>query len=165
MIKRSLLALVLLAQGGCLSILDDSCGPEHRITTVEGEYREGSTLLVDATIELVEFRNGSSAVHDILFGPREARGAPLRDHVLSARLVHAGTGATLHDFPISPAPLNGDEIIGATTSAALDPDAVRDAFLEGDAVLHLETDLPGREHLVIPLPTVSAGDWGRNSCS
>lgn len=165
MIKRGILVLALLAQGGCLSILDDSCGPEFRVTSVEGEFREGSTVLVDANIELVEYRNGSNALHDVIFGPRDARGAPLRDHVLAVRLVHAETGATLHVFPIAPAPLNGDEIIGATNTAAAYPDEVREAFLDGDAVLELDTDLAGRERIVVPLSTVRAGDWGRNSCS
>lgn len=165
MIKRGILVLALLAQGGCVSLLDDSCGPEFRTTTIEGEFREGSTLLVDATIELVEYRNGSNSVHDVIFGPREARGAPLRDHVLSAQLLHAETGVTLHVLPVAPAPLYGDEIIGATNTAAAYPDDLRRAFLDGDVVLEMLTDLPGREQILIPLPTVHAGDWGRNSCS
>jgi hypothetical protein len=162
MVKRSLLAGVLLAQAGCIVDLDD-CGPMTRSTQVEGEFREGPTVLVDAAIELVEFRNGSSVLHPVIFGPRDARGAPLRDHVLAARLVDADE--TLHTFPLASAPLFGDEIIGATNTEPANPSGVRLVLLAGRAALELESDLPGYELVVVPLPIVIEGDWDRASCS
>jgi hypothetical protein len=61
MFKRSRLAGALLALGGCILDLGE-CGPMTRSTQVEGELREGATVLVDAAVEVVEASVGIAPI-------------------------------------------------------------------------------------------------------
>jgi hypothetical protein len=165
MIKRLLLVAALTLQGGCISaLLDDGCGPVHRFTTANGEIRDGATLIAFVEVELQEQRGADTELSIIMLGPRNSLGAPLRGHVLGARLVHGVTGATMGTFPIQPAPSGGDEVIGSTRAPVADVGAVKRALLDGDARLVLETDLPAGQ-VVAQLPKARGGDWGRASCS
>lgn len=165
MLKRGFLVLFLLLQAGCISaFLDDGCGPVLRFTIARGELREGQTTLARVVMELIEQRNASSRLHNILLGmPPGAQGAPLKGHVTAARLVHARTGATLHEIDIQPGA--GDELIRSLNASVADFDALKEAALDGDLVLVITTDLPGREMLTAPLADVTEDDWRRASCS
>lgn len=165
MIKRLLLLAALLLQGGCMSALfSDGCGPVQRFTTALGEVRDGATPVARVEVQLHEERGAATRVGVIMLGARGSLGAPLRGHVLSARLVKGATGATIATFPLQPAPIFGDEVIGSTRAAVDDVDAAKRTLLDGDARLVLETDLPTGP-VVVPLTEPHRGDWGRASCS
>jgi hypothetical protein len=166
MIKRSVLLAGLLLQGACTPFfLDDSCGPTTRMTSGRGEIRDGGILQAVASASVSEERGAASSAGAHVMGMRDTFGAPLRDHVLRVRLVNAATGATLQEFPVVPAPRLGDEVIGVTSVSAPDPEAVKRVLREGGGVLVLDTDLPGRATIAVPLTEVHAADWSRAHCS
>jgi hypothetical protein len=166
MVKRSFLGLALLLQSGCLSIFDGECGSESRTIEVRGAFHEGATVLVDVRVELSETRAGPGG---LLFarisGAPGTRGAPFRDNVVDVRLMDAVSGGLLHHFPIFSPPVTTDDIIGATYSSPFDRQAVRLVLLDGNAALEMESYVPGRELLSVPLPTVHVSEWDRPSCS
>jgi hypothetical protein len=166
MIKRSALLAVLLLQSACTPFfLDDSCGPTTRQTNARGELRDGGVLQAIASASVSEERGGPSSVDAHVMGMRDTFGAPLRGHVLSVRLVNSATGATLQAFPMVPAPPFGDEVIGVTSVAVSDPEAAKRVLRDGNGVLVLDTDLPGRATITVPLTEVRAADWSRAHCS
>ena len=164
MVKRSFLGAALLLQSGCLSILDE-CGSESRTIEVRGALHEGTTVLVDVRVELSESRAGPGGLFARISGPPGTRGAPFRDNVLDVRLRDAVSGSVLHHFPIFSPPATTDDIIGGTYSSPLDGQAVRLVLLEGNAALEMESYVPGRELVSVPLPTVHVSEWDRPSCS
>jgi hypothetical protein len=165
MTRRIALAAVLALQAGCgLPLLDDSCGPTQRSTTAQGEARDGGAVLVSVTTGVVETRGSSSGLGAIFMGERGSFGAPLRGHVTAARLVDEG-GVARYTFPLHPAPPLGDEVIGATSLGIPDTDAAKRVLRSGQAVLLLETDLPGQAAVAVPLAETYASGWGRASCS
>lgn len=166
MIKRSALVIALLLQGACgLPLLDDSCGPVQRFTSAEGEVSNGGSRLVYVRLQVAEERGKATSMGAIFMGERGSFGAPLRGHVLSARVIDGATGAALHNLQVHPAPPMGDEVIGATGLVIPNTEAVKRVMLDGDAVLVLTTDLAGMAEVRVPLPDAYDGDWGRASCS
>jgi hypothetical protein len=158
-----------LALTGCVPLLfDDRCGPETRATVVRGDIRDTAGARIgSAEVSLTEIRGDSQPrqLRAILMGPAYANPGPLSRRVVRVRLL-GRADVVLREFPFRHA--NEHEIIwvpGEFVPDAAEFEALERRFTAGEAVLELETDLPGMARLRVPLPLRSAGGWSRAHCS
>jgi hypothetical protein len=153
----------LLLHAACGPSREDGCGPMQRTLAARGDVRDGGRVVATASVAVREQR-GDPAVLDVrVTGARGSSGAPLRGHVRGARLVHAN-GDTIRDFRIILPPRNGDEVVGTEPASPGDLDAVERMLRRRRGVLLLDTDLPGRERIPVPLTDVQVSRWKRAPC-
>lgn len=164
------LALLLLLQAGCLSLLfDDRCGAEYREVALAGvipaapgagDAREGvaevhlAEVRPDSQPRVVRAYLLSDAVPGVLFG-----------HVTGARLLDA-QGREQLAFAVTPG--FGQEIARLTAVPYADAaafEALRRLALSGGMRLELRTDRADVPVIVIALVVQRAGDWARPHCS
>jgi hypothetical protein len=162
MIRRIAFVAGLLFGAGCVS--GDGCGPIERVTKASGEIRDGDALIATATVMLTERRADASSLRATVTGARGSSGAPLRGHVLRVRVVNAGTGRTIRVFRVLPPSPGSDEVIEVSAESPGDKDAVKRMLRRRRGVLQLETNLPGRERITVPLTRAHAGGWVRTEC-
>lgn len=166
-LRHACLCSVLLLTA-CVPLLDDSCGPETRTTSIRADIPSTTgTRIGFVEVRLLEVRGDPEPrrLHAIFMGPSYGVRGPLSGHIQSARLLDR-TGAVLRELPFRPG--NEHEIIRAPGIIIADPaefDDLRLRFLGGDVVIEIESDLTGLERLRIPLPVQHAGQWRRASCS
>jgi hypothetical protein len=163
-IRRIVLGAGLLPTGACVS--GDGCGPIQRLLTATGEIRDGTALIATVTVTVVEQRGDPRVVRAEVAGARGPSGAPLRGHVLAARLVNAANGDTIRVFRLLPADPGGDgDVIDfPPVSAGDDLKPIKRMLRRRRGVLLLDTDLPGRERITVPLTGVHVGGWVRAEC-
>jgi hypothetical protein len=164
---------VLAAASACVPpFYDDRCGPEYRDQWTEVPLIDVTGAdLGKAVFTVAERRSGSEPPRMIgltLLGPRSgALGGPLKGHV-TAVLLSDAVGPLQLDFPVTPPPLNGIEIIG-TTTIAIDEIAtfsgLRQTVIDGQLRLHIETDPGGPAVNDVRFPAAPLGGWTRNHCS
>lgn len=163
------LLLGLLLLSGCVPFLfDDSCGPTTRTRTVGAEVRDAAGAMVGYTqASLQEDRDdpGVRTLTVILMGPAYANPGPLSRHIQRVRLL-AADGTPLRDFAFRHA--NEHEIIWIdqeNVASAAEFDRLKRLFAAREAVLEIESDVPGLERLRVPLRLLEEGRWSRASCS
>jgi hypothetical protein len=171
--KSKFVVCVLAATSACVApFYDERCGPEYRDQWTEAPLIDDSGADVGkAMFTVVERRGGSDPPRVIgltLLGPRSgALGGPLKGHV-TAVLLSDAVGPLQLDFPVTPPPLNGIEIIG-TTAIAIDEIAIfsglRQTVIDGQLRLHIETDPVGPAVKDVRFPAAPLGEWMRNHCS
>jgi hypothetical protein len=159
--------LLAVAAGGCG--LAGPCEPETRDVTAatSGSTSAGSDY---AEVMLSEYRAGPGSLYWSAQGPPlplgEVASLPLEQHVLAARLLDGGSDmALLLELPVRP--IEGLGAVGGqvrllTEEISFEP--LFDLVRSGRGVLELETDIPGRERLILPLQTVFFRDWSRRQC-
>jgi hypothetical protein len=171
---RSLPAVVALAitLTGCVPLLfDDRCGPEFRLETTSSPLRDqAGNVLGQAIFTITESHGGDypRSVQLVLMGPGYgSHGGPLKGQVTAVVLADVA-GAVRFDIPVLPPPLNGDEIIAASTSHPDDVTAfaaLRSAVLGGQLRLYLETSAGGTAVRDVSFPAARPGEWTRAHCS
>lgn len=162
MIIRSVLLLGLLLQAACIGDSGgDGCGPMQRFLTASGDIRDGRNVIATGAVTLME-QQGDPSLLTVRVTDRT--GSELAGHVRGARLAHARTRAAVGAFRITPAAAGGNEIAGSTPGRIEDVDAVKRILRGRDGVLLLETSLPGRERITVPLTDVRARGWKRAAC-
>lgn len=162
MIRRSALAAGLLFGGACVS--GDGCGPIQRVTMASGEIRDGDAVIATATVRLTEQLGDPTGLRATVTGARGSSGAPLRGHVLRVRAVNARTGRTIRVFRVLPPSPGSDEVVEVPAESPGDKVAVKRMLRRRRGVLQLDTDLPGRERITVPLTRAHAGGWVRTEC-
>jgi hypothetical protein len=153
--------LAAIAFASC-DLLSGKCTYETRGLEARGSVSDGSTQPPSATMNLGEQR-GSLAGQSLYW---LITAADLKGHVLSASFKDgANLSKVLLDLGVAPA---GREEIsqGATsTQAGANLGGFRDIFVAGRGVIELQTDLPSRPIVQIPLAVTNSTDWFRPNCS
>lgn len=164
--RRASLALLLVLQAGCISLLfDDRCGAEYREVASAGTIPAvpGASGSREGIVEvhLAEVRPDSQ--------PRVVRAYLLSDAVPGALFGHV-TGARLLDaagreqlaFTVTPG--FGQEIARLTAVPYADAaafESLRRLALANGLRMELRTDRPDLPVMLIPLAVQRAGDWAR----
>jgi hypothetical protein len=95
-------SVVLLT--ACVPLLDDSCGPEMRTTSIRADIPGPTgTRIGFVEVRLLEVRGdpGPRRLHAIFMGPSYGVPGHLRGHILSARLRDR-TGVVLRELQFGP---------------------------------------------------------------
>jgi hypothetical protein len=141
--------LAILAAAISLSACSYDCGVVSR-TAANGTVRDaGNAELAAVQVSVSEYLHPSFLRLSVgIMGPAGSSGAPLRNHVTSARLV-TESGALLAEIPTSTETLYADAVVALNVdlSSREEYARVRSALLTRRAKVILETDLPGREHI------------------
>ena len=160
-IARGFVLAGLLLQAACVA--GDGCGPIQRVLTASGEIRDERTVLATATVTVTEQQGDPSTLRAHVTGTPGTSGAPLRGHLLGARLVNAD-GDTIRNFRIILPPAESDEVMAVAPASPGDLDAVKHVLRRRRGVLLLDTGLAGRERIAVPLTRVDVGGWRRIPC-
>lgn len=158
--RHALYLLATIALTGCNLL--EKCTYETRGLVASGSINDGAAQPPSATMNLGEQRGSlaGQSLYWLITAP------DFKGHVLSASFKDGGDlSKVLLDLGVAPA--GRDEISqGATgTQAGANLGVFRDIFVAGRAVIELQTDLPSRAIVRIPLAVTSSSDWFRPDCS
>jgi len=167
---------VLAATSGCVPLsYNDRCGPEFRDEWTEAPLHDDAGTDFGKAIFTVVERRGSDlgtdplrAIGLTLLGPRSGTlGGPLKGLVTAVVLGDAA-GPLQWNFPVTPPPFYGIEIVGSTTIAVDDIgafSAVRQTMIAGQLRIHIETS-PGAPTVSdVRFPASSPREWSRLLCT
>lgn len=108
-------------------------------------------------------RSLSVSVNDPAFGTP----SPLAGHILHLRLLD-GFLQVVQEIKTTTGNANTNSVLTETVFFAASEtaryDAMRALFLSGKTMLEIDTDLPGREQIRLPLKIVGGTDWATPSC-
>jgi hypothetical protein len=158
--------IAILSLSGCNSLLfyDDRCGPEGRDVTTAARIltpQADSIGLVSLSIGETRREEGSRSVWWLILSE------VLRGHLQEARVVPSEDTSGLL-LSLSGAPGYGDIIMEGELTPYSGPAEFNELFFRASherlAVL-LQTDLPDRPSIVLPLQIEQFNDWGRAHCS
>jgi hypothetical protein len=147
------IALAAPLTAGCGSPFSAPCGPESRGLTVLG--REGPLPVTDETVlaqvSLSQGRHGVSTQ-----ASWSVQGRKLKPHVTSVELRDGRDGALIRALPlyVDPPPPMGPTPLIAQGNGSW-PDEQWSRLAAGRAVLELQTTLPERPLVRLPLPVHS----------
>jgi hypothetical protein len=155
--------LVMLGLAGCTGLYDDRCGEETRNVQSAAELlRSQEDTVAYAVLDVGETRaDGSRSVHWMIGGDN------LRGHVQGARLVASEDSSVLL-FPLSGGPAEPNLSIEGELMPYAGPvpfDELFERARRSGLTVIIESDLPGRTSIVLPLQAVIINDWAQPHCS
>jgi hypothetical protein len=143
-------------------LLSGKCTYESRYLQAAGRIEEGGSELLSALVDASEDRGSivNKSIHWLLTGPS------LKGHVLSATLKDASNpSVVLLDLPIAGASQPELSQSGADQWAGANLNGFFDILYADRGVIELQTDLPSRATITLPLATTRKNDWYRPNCS
>jgi hypothetical protein len=155
--------LAILGLSGCTALYDDRCGPEGRdVTTAARILTPQADSIGLVSLSMGETREESSrSVWWIIFSE------VLRGHLNEARVVPSEDTSVLL-LSLSGGPGYGDIIMEGELTPYSGPADFNELFLlasHGRLAVLLQTDLPDRPSIALPLQVEQFNDWGRAHCS
>jgi hypothetical protein len=159
--RNAFYPLLLLAFSGC-NLLSGKCTYELRSLDAAGTINENGAELVSAQITLSEERGSlqDTSMQWLLTG------STLKGHVLVASFKDASDLSKARlDLPLASAdrPEIGQGFFDTRAGANLG--GIRDLLAAGHGVIELQTDIPSRPTITLPLTATRQGDWIRPNCS
>lgn len=154
--------VAILVLNGCTALYDDRCGPEGRdVSSAARILTPQGDSIGSVSLSMGEIRDSSPSVWWLIFSET------LRGHLQEARVVPAEDTSGLL-FSLSGGSGYGDIIVEGELTPYSGPVSFNQLFFlashERLAVL-LQTDLPDRPSIVLPLQVEQFNDWGRAHCS
>jgi hypothetical protein len=160
-LRCTMIALAAMTFSACYR-----CGERSNSVASGMLHDDAGTLIATGEASLTD-RLGPTSRHltVAVSGTANSAGAPLKHHVVRGRLVSAG-GEVLFEIP------TGTETLYLTTVVALNKELSRSEYdrtqhllLTNTLRIALETDLPGREHIEIPLVGARKQSGNVHRCS
>lgn len=160
-LRNVLLPSLALSLSGC-DILSGKCTFEDRSLETDGVIQENGGELVSAHVTLSENRGSLQGTNMYWL----VTGATLKGHVLAATLRDAANPSQARlDLPLSTADRSEIAEGGADTRDGTNLGGIHDFLAAGRGIIQLETDLPSRPTIALPLAATRVGDWIRPNCS
>ena len=160
-LRNLLYPALALALAGC-NLLSGKCTYELRSLETSGTINENGAELVSAQVLVSEERGSlrNTSLYSLVTG------ATLKGHVLSASLKDASDMATVR-LALEIATADRPEISqgAADTQNGANLGGVHDFLAAGRGVIEIQTDIPSRQTIVLPLVVTRNGDWIRPYCS
>ncbi len=153
--------VLALTISGC-NLFSGRCTYELRSLEAAGSITESGAELVSAQILLSEERGSlsSSSMYWLLTGES------LKGHVPSAALEDASNlSKVLVDMPLAGTDRAEVSQGAADTRAGANLAGIHDLLAAGRGVIQIQTDIPSRPTITLPLAPTNAGDWVRPYCS
>jgi hypothetical protein len=155
--------LAVLGLAGCTSIFyDDRCGEETRNVQSAADLLESQDTVVSAVLDVGETRaDGSRSVRWTIGGDN------LRGHTQGARLV-ASEDTSVLLFPLPGGPAEPNLSIEGELMPYAGPvpfDQLFERARRSGLTVIVDTDLPGKTSMVLPLQAVIINDWAQPHCS
>jgi hypothetical protein len=153
--------LLALVFSNC-TLLSGACLYEVRFIEAAGRIDEGGSELVSGALTLSEQRD---------FDPNknmywQLTGPPLKGHVLTAAFKDASNpSVVLLNLPIADADRPSLSEGSADQRAGANLNGLFELISEGRGTFELQTDLPSRPTVTLPIATTSKEDWTRPNCS
>jgi hypothetical protein len=161
--SRTLSCIALLTLSGCGMLYDDTCGAEFRSVESSAPIftAQGDTMgYVAVHLEESKDDYGRSVSWLIV-------GEPLRGKLDAARLVASEDTANVL-FPLPGEPAEPDIIVDGELhpyTGPVDYNVLFNRARLGRLTVLLETSLPGRPIIALPLHVETFLDWGKPHCS
>ena len=160
-LKIARLALLPLFFSQC-TLLSGKCIYETRSIQGEGRIDDAGTELVSGRVSFSESRDGivDKFIYWILTGPA------LKPHVTAAAFRNSSDPThILLDLPLAAADRTPISEGGTDDKTGANLNGFFDLRAAGHALLELQTDLPDRPTIIIPLTPADRQDWIRPNCS
>lgn len=160
-LRHLVVPLFTLAFFSC-SLVSGKCSYEVRSLQAAGRIEEGGSELVSAALTLSEQRdlNANKYMYWLLTGPS------LKGHVLSAAFKDASNPSlVLINLPLADPSRVALAEGGAEERAGANLDGFFELISEGRGMFELQTDLPSRSTITLPVTTTQREDWTRPNCS
>jgi hypothetical protein len=159
-LRHWVIPLLTLAFSNC-TLVSGKCSYEVRSLQAAGRIDEGGSELVSGELGLTEQRdlNPNKYMYWLLTGPS------LKGHVLSGAFKDASNPSlVLLNIPIADASRTSLAEGGAEERAGANLDGFFELISEGRGTFELQTDLPSRSTITLPVTTTQREDWVRPNC-
>lgn len=170
-LAKSLSLSLVAFIAGCSCDSSSPFGKASRTTSLDGVLRDSATATT-SRVYVIQSETQTDpyprSLNVDIEDPSQSIRSPFSGHILHLRLLdpqsHVIQEIVTMEGPSYAKSILTETVFFTTNAEHARFDAIRDLLLKGGIVVEIETDLPGRERIHVPLTLGEATGWAKSSC-